>query len=190
MTEGEKPSGMGAGKIVLIVVAVLVVLGILCCGVGAFLARDKISQGVAFGKATAAFQERLVKDFGMGTLMTFAPDDDGMVLLVGVRPAPEPERIAELQDKAWRAYCESFAEGGIFVTSVAIGESATAANTNKTPVLKWRKNMISVADLEARTGVKAPPPSQLFEGMEGPNVQVGTSSEEEEEAPAGEDAPK
>lgn len=192
MSDGDRPAGMGAGKIVLIVVAVAVGLGILCCGVGAFMARDKISQTVSFTTASAAFQTRLASDFGAGTMMNFVPDDDGMVLLVGVRPAPTEENLAELQDKAWRVYCEVYKDGGLPITSLAIGEGAAPANAGKNPVRRWRKNVVTVEELAERTGVPAPPVSKLFEGMDqnSVQVQVGGTGEDSEDPEAGGDAPK
>ncbi|MCE9636662.1 MAG: hypothetical protein K8T90_13240 [Planctomycetes bacterium] len=197
MSEGEKPAGMGAGKIVLIVVVSLVVLGAVCCAVGGFLMRDKIAAGMNFGMSSAAFAQRLQADLGPSTVMTFAPsDDEGLVLLVGVKPAPEAAELAKVQDTAWRAYCDSYKDGGMPVSAVAIGEAAEAADAGKNPVRKWRKNMISVADVEARTGVKAPAKSALFDGTNGQNVtiHVGTGDEDTnttiESEPPGEVPPK
>lgn len=187
MSDGDKPAGMGAGKIVLIVVVSLVVLGAVCCGVGAFLMRDKIAAGMNFGMASKAFAERLQADLGPGTLMTFAPsDDEGLVLLVGVKPAPDAAEVPKIQDTAWRAYCESYADGGMPVTAVAIGEAADAADAGKNPVRRWRKNIASAADVAARTGVAAPKTSPLFEGIGNDQVRIDLKAGDDESEPADE----
>lgn len=183
MSDGEKPPGPGVGKVVLIVVAVLVGLGVLCCGIGGYMLRDKIRAGVQFGTSSAAFDQRLKADFGPRTTMTFVPDDDGrLVVVVGVEGGPTPENLAESQDKAWRAYCEAYADGGMPVGSLGIG---TAGQPGKSPVTSWRKNVATAEELAGRTGVTAPVTSPLFESLDPDKIRVSSGGEEPESEDTG-----
>lgn len=181
MSEGGKSEGMGAGKIVLIVVLVLGGLGVLCCGGFLVLFREQVGAGINLGMAGPKLAQRLAADIGPGA--TFSPvpgNDGGMTMLFGIPRAFTADEVAGLQDTAWRAYCEAYADGGFDVTGVAIG---TVDPKDPMSVKGWAEHTVSVADIESRTGVKAPR-NLLAAG--GPfNVKVEGRADGEDEADDG-----
>jgi len=187
MSEGETaPSGARAGKIVLIVVAVLVGLGILCCGGGFLLVGDKVTAMWQFGKASTELATGLQKEFGQGTSMNFIQDEEGMVFVVGIPGGAKPEEVPALQDRAWKVYCEAFQDGGLPIVGLAVG-TGTKAGGNL--VRRWRKNIVSVEEIAARTGVAAPGPSKLFEGLDQNELKVQTPGEDDDPEDGGDAEP-
>jgi len=168
--------GWGTGKIVLVIVIACALLGALCCGGVWMVAGDKIAAGVQIGTSSAAFQQKFAAATQPDSTIGFQADDQGLfVVLVGVKGEDlTPERIAELQDLGWVAYCDAFEAGGFPVASLAVGKSAGAGGT---PVLGWSGNKISVEDLEARTGRSAPPVSGL---MKEAQLEIDESTESDE----------
>lgn len=162
MSDGEKPSGMGAGKIVLIVVAVLVVLGAICCA-GLWLKGGKfIKGGVQLTVGTGEMQAALLKEVGEGTTVQFLPDDDGaMILAIGVTGEITDDRAREVQDTAWKAYCKAFEKGGFKVTQVGVGQPG-----GMNQVRGVRSHMVPVEEVAQRTSTPAPPMSEMFQEIE------------------------
>lgn len=184
MSEGTTPSkGMGAGKIVLIVVLVVLGLGAICCGIGALFVGPKMKQGIQFGTSTAAFAQKLIAEFGDGSTFNPVPGESGgFTLLVGIPRDFADDEVAALQDRVWAAYCECHAEGGYPVSGVAVGRVDPA---NPTAVKGWMKNMIPVADLESRTGKKCPKVLEFMaEAMQQGHVKIRADGTVEPDASA------
>ena len=165
MTEGEKPAGMGAGKIVLIIVAVLAGLLLVCCGIAWFTGGTFIKGAIQLGQGSVAMAEDLQTVLGPGTTMQVVADDtEGMVVAVGVKGELTEERVREAQDKAWGAYCKAFEKGGFRVSHVAVGEPVSPGTQNQ--VRGWRTHMVAVAEVVQRTGKEAPPVNEMFLAIE------------------------
>lgn len=157
MSNGTKWS---AGKIFLLIVGILAGLGILCCGGIWIVAGDKIMAGIHFGTDSAAFAQDLQKEYGSTAIFGLAPNDkQEFILTIGVDGELTPERVAAVQDGAWRAVGRTFGEHGFFpVKYVAIGHPVAGAQAaQQGSVVDWASNTVSVEELVARTGVAAPP---------------------------------
>jgi hypothetical protein len=183
MSDGEKSPGMGAGKIVLIVVLVLFALGALCCAGAWFFGGRYAWQ---FGRASVALAQDVQTNCGASATMNFFPDDEGrMVLALGVPGELTPERIREIQDATWKSYAKAFAEGGFELHAVAVG----TPGAGKGGVKGWKDNAATVADLVARTGVAAPPKAAWIEKIEA-EQKANAEKQEQEDAPSPADGGK
>jgi hypothetical protein len=177
------------GKIFLLVVGILLGLGILCCGGGYLLFGEKIKSVIEFGTDTAAFVGRLRTEFGDTASFDLVKNDkNDMVLAIGVPGELTPEKVPESQDKAWRAFADSFGKHGFVpVRWVAIGRPIVGSGSGKqrgTGVVDWSANMVSTDELVRRTGVPAPPlakflPEDLDERMHGVKVDVKVEGEDD-----------
>ena len=159
MSDGDKPAGVGAGKIVLIVLAVLVVLGAVCCG-GMWMMGGKYAWQV--GAASVQMTTELQQEFGDKAAIGFFPDDDGrMVLAIALDGDLTPERAAQAQDSAWKAYCKAFSEGGLGIETVGVGRSGGG----KGGIVGWKDASVSATDVAGRTGCTAPPDAPWLEEL-------------------------
>jgi hypothetical protein len=184
MAEGAKWT---PGKIFLLVVGILGGLALLCCGGVWILFGDKILAGIAFGKDSTAFIERLEKDLGTGATFGIEQNDKAeMVLTVAVKGDLTPERVTEVQDTAWRALSDCFGKNGFFpVKEVGIGRTGASTKRGRGVVLDWSRNCVTVEELVKRTGVPAPPlvkflPEEFAGNGTGVRVQVKGGGGEEE----------
>jgi hypothetical protein len=156
MATSDKSS---AWKIVLIVVGALFVLGILCCAGAWFLMGDEVMDGVKVGMGVAKLDQRLDAELEQDVVVGLhQKGPETMVLTIGVRDELTEERVRELQDAVWKAYCDVFADGGMPVRHVGVGRPSGSSE-----VSDWREHQVSVEELEQRTGRKAPPPLELFD---------------------------
>lgn len=205
MSDEIKPSGPGPGKVILIVLAILVGLGAVCCGGMWFLGGNK---AWPFVRGQIALQSAAEETLGQGsTIMVMPSDDDDMVLLAGVRDL-DPAQVPEIQDKAWKAYCEAFRDGGLEVRRIGVGtlggaarkdgEGAAAepATPGKAGISGWKKNVVKVEDVVARTGVAAPPEAEWLRELKlaakkgGEDGTVEITIGDDGETPAPEKSPK
>lgn len=183
MSEGSKWT---PGKIFLLIVGILFALGIVCCGGGYFLFKDKIRAAIDLGKESGVFVERLQKEVGPGT--TFQPLGQGrksVILLIGVTGDLTPERVTELQDKTWKIFAESYHEHGFVpVKELAIGKVATGKDKTSGDISDWSHNLVTVEELVKRTGVQPPPVSSIVPDGKGSfevNVTTGDDEKPKEE---------
>lgn len=190
MSEGGKWT---PGKIFLLILGILAGLGILCCGGIWLVAGDKIMAGISFGRNAAAYVERLQKDFGETAIFGLEKNDrTEMVLTIGVEGELTPERVALVQDTAWKALGEVFgADGFLPVRQLAVGRPMKQEGGGKSgAVIEWGRNVVDVEELVRRTGVPAPKNTAFlpeeFDGKQVKiQVKVGKESGPEEE-PSGE----
>lgn len=155
MSDGEKAPGMGAGKIVLIVIAVLVGLGILCC-VGGWFMGGNIAYKLT--KPNIVMHQRMTAKYGADATAMALPDQGGkdFVIVATVNLDLTPEKVTEVQDEAWRAYVDAFSDGGVGVRRIAVARSGSA-----TP--DWKSNTVDAEEVAARTGRPAPPDAEWLD---------------------------
>lgn len=158
MTEPDRPQGAGVGKIVLIVLAVLVGLGLLCCA-GCWFAGGRVAWQVA-GPQIAMTQEFSSKH-GEGAVLLALPDPNAQnpqemtfILTAQVQKPLTPELVTQIQDDAWRAYASAFAKGGLGVSRVAVAQHG--------PTPDWKANTVTAEEVAQRTGVPAPPDGEFL----------------------------
>ncbi len=179
--------GWTPGKIVLVIVAGVVVLGLAFCAVLGIVLRDYIKTAVHSVKGMTQLTATMQKHLGGKIAVTMLPNDrNESVLLLGVEEELTPERVVELQDLYWREYAANFAEGGFAVKHVAIGR-----RTAKGLVSDWAKNSIPIEEVAARTGVPVPPVDpnlKVFDQSDSgsPSVEVRFGHDEEDDEPADE----
>jgi hypothetical protein len=174
------------GKIILLVVGILAALGLLCCGGLWVVYGDKARAGWALVRDSSTFVERLQKEFGARSAFGVEPDDkDQVILTIGAEGDLTPERIREVQDKAWKIYAEVFAaDGGMPVHALAVGHP-TGRKGRKTrgfqagQIVEWTANIVTVEELVKRTGVAAPPVSPLI--ADELKIESGGDSEDDDE---------
>ena len=171
------------GKIFLLIVGILAGLGILCCGGIWFVAGDKIMSGIHFGTDSAAFVQRLQKDFGPTAHFSIDKNDKmELILTIGVEGDLTPERVVEVQDTAWKAVGDTFGQHGFMpVKFLAVGHPVAGGGGQSGGVRDWAGNTVSIEELVARTGVPAPPNVKFLpDDMGNGNVKfkVGSKSAE------------
>ena len=184
MTEGSKWT---PGKIFLLVLGILAGLGILCCGAGYLLLGDKIKAGIAFGTDSAAFVQKLQKDYGKTAVFGIEKNDRAeFILTIGAEGELTPERVTQVQDGAWKTFGEIFGKDGFLpVRHLAVGRPVPGGpSRQRGAVIDWGKNVVSVEELVKRTGVAAPPlvkflPAEI--NAEGGNVEVKVTTEEKDQ---------
>jgi hypothetical protein len=161
MSEGSKWT---PGKIFLLVIGILAGLGILCCGAGYFFLGDKIRSITSIAKDSVAFGENLQKEFGPTAMFQLLPNGKAkFILAIGVEGDLTPERVAQVQNAAWKVFAESYRENGFVpVTQVAVGRPEKGVKAGRGEVSDWAANLISVEELVKRTGVAAPPVSAII----------------------------
>lgn len=184
------------GKIFLLIVGILAGLAVLCCGGIWLVAGDKIMAGVSFGRNAAAYVQRLQKDYGSTAIFGIEKNDRAqMVLTIGVEGELTPERVAEVQDAAWKALGEIFGKDGFLpVAELGVGHPMKPEGGEAGSVVEWGKNVVTVEDLVKRTGVPAPKnvgflPDEVGGRRMKFEVKVGTDRGSEE-APGGESGGK
>jgi hypothetical protein len=163
------------GKIFLLVIGILAGLGLICCGAGYFFLGDKFRAAIPLLTDSIQFGERLQKEFGPTATCQFLQNGNAkMILLVGVEGDLTPERVAQVQDGAWRVFAESYREHGFVpVTQLAVGRPEKGARAGHGQVGEWTHNVVDVAELVKRTGIAAPPVTSLMpQGHGAVTVQV------------------
>jgi hypothetical protein len=186
MAEGSKWT---PGKIFLLIVGILGGLALLCCGGLYLLIGEEVIAGIKFGQDSIAFVERLEKDLGAGTTFDIAGEDQSdMAVAIGITGELTPERIAEAQEKGWKALAESYGKNGFFpIKRLGVG-TTRGGRKGKGSVSGWTAHVVSVDEIVQRTGVPAPPMVKFlpkdFEkgGGGGFSVQVNGSSDDKEDA--------
>jgi hypothetical protein len=152
----------------LTIATICLVLALLFCGVGWFFV---LRHAVSYAETVSAFDARIAKEFPDGTRWGLPPPAEGapVTLLLGLPAAPAPDEVAGTQDRFWRIYVSEFAEGGVGVQRVGIGQAAgRALGEEEGPehygkVIGWQANAVDAADLAARTGLAAPPLHTLIQ---------------------------
>ena len=170
--EGASGNRGGGAKVVLIVIGVVALLGVLCC-VGVFTLTPA-KHAVTFGRDMAQGQMRLDAAFadavGPDAVYQFPEQGLNDVLKVGVPGGPESEdEVVRLQDAAWRVWAESFDAGAMPIRGVAVGRATARARKRGSSmgrVEHSHENFATVAELERRTGVPAPPVAEFFKFLE------------------------
>ena len=156
-------------KIVLWIVLGGAGLCAVCCG-AVFLfskdAREAVNVGMRQWKYLSAIHTR----YGAGAQISFTvrKDESGQraIMAVGI-PNFDPAKAAEEQDALWKLFAESFKDGALPVTHLAVGVPA-AGSTN----VSWEpEHLVPVEDLVRRTGIAAPP-TVVFED-ETPKLEEG-----------------
>jgi hypothetical protein len=185
MTEGSKWT---PGKIFLLILGILAGLGLLCCGAGWLLMGDKIKAGFAFATDVKEFEKSVRTEFG--PTAAFDLRDGGnaqFTLLIGVDGELTPQRVTEVQDRAWKLFGEHFAKNGFFhVEEVGVGHPTSGKKRQGKGVKDWRGNVVATSELIKRTGVAEPPiPNFLPDDVK---MQISGHSEDEDEA-ADDEAP-
>jgi len=162
-TEGK---GSGA-KIALIIAAIVVGLGIACCGGVYYYSRDFIEAGKQMVAGATAMESNFATTVADDCVWELAPQANEMVFVIGMKSVPEDaEEIARLQDAGWKLYAESFADGGMPLRGVAVGKAISRAKGGKShqgKVSGWAENIATAETLAGRTGIPPPP---VFEAME------------------------
>jgi hypothetical protein len=171
MSEVEKPQGAGVGRIILIVAAVLLLLALLCCG-GCWVMGGKYVWKA--GMPQWAMSQEVAAKHGEGTVVLTLPEprsDDpnrmDFVLTVQVQGELTPDRVRTLQDDAWRAYVNAFADGGLGVKRIAVAQSGV-------PTPDWKGNSVPADEVAARTGLPAPPDADWLDEMKKSKVKIKT----------------
>jgi hypothetical protein len=166
-------------KIFLVVLAVLAGLLILCCGAGWLLVGDKVVAGFKFGIDSTEFVQELRTEFGGKSGFALVNDDrNAFTLTIAVEGELTPEKVVEAQDKTWKIVSEVFAENGFFpIAHVAIGEPGTGPGENPQP-MNWSQNMVSIEDLEKRTGISRPKTVAFLPDELGADVRIQVKSKE------------
>jgi hypothetical protein len=189
MSEGSKWT---PGKIFLLVLGILAGLAIICCGAAYLLIGDKVMAGFAFTRDSAAYILRLQKDYGETALFDMVKNDRAeFVVTIGVEGELTPERVAEVQDGAWKALGEIFGANGFLpVKHLAVGRPVAGGGKKGGSVVDWGQNVVSVEELVRRTGVPAPPlvkflPEDMENGRVKVKVDVKTGTEDEEDGGGG-----
>jgi hypothetical protein len=182
MTEGSKWT---PGKIFLLVVGILAGLGIVCCGGLWLVAGDKIKAGITFGTDSAAFVQKLQKDYGKTAVFGIEKNDHAeFILTIGAEGELTPERVTQIQDGAWKTFGEVFGKDGFLpVKHLAVGKPVGGAGKQRGAVIDWGRNVVSVEDLVKRTGVPAPPLVKFLPAnidANGTTIEVKATTEEGE----------
>ena len=159
MAEGSKWT---PGKIFLLVAGILAGLALLCCGGIYLVAGGAIKGTIALAKNSITCSERLTKEFGEGTTFELVPDGSQFIPAVGVTGELTPERVAEVQDGAWKIIADVFAKDGFVpATQLGVGNAeATGSGTGR--VSGWIKNVVPIDELIRRTGVARPPLAEFL----------------------------
>ena len=185
MTEGSKWT---PGKIFLLVLGILAGLGILCCGAGYLLLGDKIKAGIAFGTDSAAFVQKLQKDYGKTAVFGIEKNDRAeFILTIGAEGELTPERVAEVQDGAWKTFGEIFGKDGFLpIRYLAVGRPVGGPGKQRGAVIDWGKNVVSVEEMVKRTGVAAPPLVKFLPAeMDGNGMKFEVKSSDDEKVQEG-----
>jgi hypothetical protein len=152
---------------------VLIVVGVLaaaCCGGLWFIGQKSQQAAKQFEELTASAERLAVRvqtDWGPGATLTVEddpsdPDSALMIVIFGVDEEDlSPERVTELQDRAWKIYCEEFAESGGWAGKVAVGRTVGPET-----VEGWRQNIVTTEELAQRTGIAAPPLIEILQWVE------------------------
>jgi hypothetical protein len=180
--QGESGGGWSAGKIILAIAGGCFLLTTLCCTGTYFAKQDEINEafsfmgetysfGVQFAEGVGRFEAGFAEEFGEdGRWRIDSAGEDRMVLAIGLEGGAGEADIEALQDKAWALWVESFPQGGMPIVAVGIGSAGELAlgegGAHQGTVHDWLGNTADVEALVERTGIAAPPPSELFEHME------------------------
>ena len=190
MAEGSKWT---PGKIFLLIAGILGGLALICCGGFWLMFGDKVMAGIAFGKNTARFTQKLQSDFGTDSVFEFKQNDKAeWILAIAVKDELTPERVTKLQDSAWRAVGECYGQDGFFpVKHVAIGRPGPGSKPGHGVVVDYSANSVDVDELVKRTNVPAPPlvkflPEEAFSSGSSVHAEYKTETKSTEGEGGGE----
>jgi hypothetical protein len=172
MSDGEKPGGIGAGKVVLIVLAVL---GGLCvvCSAGAWMLGGRYAWDMY--QCSSAMTAAVQSAEGEKAAAALFPDDEGRMVLALVLPdEPADDRVTALQDAVWKAYATAFAKGGLDVDVVGVGRAAPS----KAGITGWKSRSVPADEVAARTGVPAPPRAEWLDKLETDQLTIRVDTDE------------
>lgn len=176
MSESEKPGGFGAGKVVLVVLAVLGGLCVLC-SVGAWMLGGRYAWDMY--QCTTSMNASVQAVHGEKSTAAIFPDDEGRMVLALVLAADAPDdKVAEYQDQVWRAYAEAFAPGGLDVDVVGVGRAAPS----KAGISGWKDRSVPASEVAARTGVPAPKRAEWLDKLDKDQITIRIDADETEPA--------
>ncbi len=208
MSNGGSGAGWSAGKVVLLIAAILGGLLMLCCVVSYFVIWPKVESKFesvqALTEGQLAFDEAFGRAFPKGSVWQIQQYENQteFVVVLGLPSEPAADEIAEFQDELWEVYAVAFAESGFPVTGVAVGTAVSrirggGKGQNQGQADGWAKNIETVDVVVQRTGIPQPTVNELMdwamslakEGAEAPfepievEVKPSTPDEAEESTP-------
>ena len=139
----------------------------VCCG-GAWLLVPEAAHDMArFGAGFGTFYGAVHEELSTGAHAELVDEDGEWVLRVGVAPGDEltPERVAEVQDLAWRIYVRSWERGGVPLARIAVGRAESDENIT-VAIRGWQEHVVEVDEVVRRTGIPRPPTARFLEAPE------------------------
>jgi len=161
-----------ARKTALRIVGILGILVLLCCS-GSVWFTYQISEGI--GSAIGDLDARVGTELPEGTVWAVenrrsSSADEATILVIGFPELPADAEHEAIVDHVWTIYTECFAMGGIALDEIAVGRRKPGQTPPKDEliqhaglVIEWDRNRYPVTKAVQRTGIPAPPDTQLLE---------------------------